>query len=78
MNPYGGFGMNPYGGMQQFGGMGMGANPPPAQQNPAELYATQIQQIKDMGFFNEALIIQALQATGGNVEAAVERLLSSL
>jgi len=31
-----------------------------------------------MGFTNEEADLQALQATGGNVEAAVERLLNML
>ena len=53
----------------------------PAQQAPAAdprvTYASQLQQLKDMGFGNEEACLTALQATGGNVEAAVERLLAS-
>jgi ubiquilin len=40
------------------------------------LYASQLAQLKDMGFFDEAQNIRALQATMGNVSAAIERLLS--
>jgi ubiquilin len=32
--------------------------------------------LQDMGFFDRDANIRALQATGGNVNAAVERLLS--
>ncbi len=31
-----------------------------------------------MGFTNESVNLQALQATGGNVEAAVERILAMM
>ncbi len=34
--------------------------------------------LQDMGFFDRQENIQALTATGGNVNAAVERLLSSV
>ena len=39
------------------------------------LVLIQLQQLKDMGFFDEAQNIRALQATFGNVSAAIERLL---
>jgi ubiquilin len=42
----------------------------------AELYATQLQQMKDMGFFDEAQNIWVLQQCMGNVSAAIERLLT--
>ncbi len=42
------------------------------------LYASQLQQLQDMGFGDVRNNIRALQATGGNVNAAVERLLSGL
>ena len=42
------------------------------------LYASQLQQLQGMGFVNEAVNIDALKATNGNVEAAVERLLNML
>lgn len=45
------------------------------QQPPEERFAVQLQQLSDMGFTNRQVNIQALTATAGNVEAAVERLL---
>jgi ubiquilin len=60
------------------GGGGFGGVPAPAPvANPEEAYASQLQQLQDMGFFDQQENIRALQATGGNVNAAVERLLSS-
>ena len=44
---------------------------------PAQLYATQLQQMAEMGFVDADANTRALQATGGNVNAAIERLLSS-
>lgn len=41
-------------------------------------YSTQLQHLRDMGFTNEEANIKALQAAGGNVNAAVERLLNML
>lgn len=66
------------------GGMGIGgfgfpsALPSAPTQPPEQLYAVQLVQLSDMGFYDAASNIRALQATGGNVHAAVERLLSSL
>ena len=63
------------------GGMGMGgmggfpmapAAPAPP---PTQLYATQLTQMAEMGFTDAEANVRALQATGGNVHAAVERLL---
>lgn len=47
-------------------------------QDPEEAYREQLQQLRDMGFINTEANIAALQATGGNVNAAVERLLNQL
>mmetsp|Transcript_2679 Transcript_2679/g.11483 ORF Transcript_2679/g.11483 Transcript_2679/m.11483 type:complete len:533 (-) Transcript_2679:881-2479(-) len=55
--------------------MGGGAPPVADARPPEEAYASQLQQLKDMGFFDEAQNIRALQATFGNVSAAIERLL---
>lgn len=60
--------------------MGMGGFPPaaaPAQpaQPPAVRFATQLQQLRDMGFYDEAENIQVLEQVHGNVSAAIERLL---
>ncbi|XP_057500307.1 ubiquitin domain-containing protein DSK2b-like isoform X2 [Actinidia eriantha] len=45
--------------------------------SPEELYATQLSQLQEMGFFDTRENIQALIATAGNVHAAVERLLGN-
>ncbi|KAL3631663.1 hypothetical protein CASFOL_024647 [Castilleja foliolosa] len=44
---------------------------------PEELYATQLAQLQEMGFFDTQENIRALGATSGNVHAAVERLLGN-
>lgn len=57
-----------------FGGVAPAAATPPVA-DPETTYAQQIQQLQDMGFYDRQANIAALQATGGNVNAAVERLL---
>ncbi|EKE38298.1 ubiquitin family protein [Entamoeba nuttalli P19] len=47
----------------------------PVQRNLHEVYANQINQLKEMGFFDEEENLRALQRVGGNVNAAVELLL---
>ncbi|XP_047950071.1 ubiquitin domain-containing protein DSK2b-like [Salvia hispanica] len=66
--------------MNMFGGLGAGgfAVPNAPDGPPEEVYATQLSQLQEMGFFNTEENIQALRATSGNVHAAVERLLGSL
>lgn len=49
--------------------------PPAPPADPATLYAPQLQQLRDMGFFDEEANLRAIQSTRGNVNAAVERLL---
>ena len=82
-------GMGGLGGMGGFGGMGgmggfggLGATgatgSTSASTNFKELYKSQLEQLAGMGFTNESVNIEALKATGGNVEAAVERLLNML
>lgn len=44
---------------------------------PEELYASQLAQLQEMGFFDTQENIRALVATAGNVHAAVERLLGN-
>ncbi|KAJ7521042.1 hypothetical protein O6H91_19G036300 [Diphasiastrum complanatum] len=44
---------------------------------PEQLYASQLSQLQDMGFFDIQENIRALTATGGNIHAAVERLLGN-
>ncbi|KAK9906810.1 hypothetical protein WJX75_008440 [Coccomyxa subellipsoidea] len=66
------------GGLGAGGGMGLGGfGIPAAVSNPETAFATQLEQLRAMGFYDEQANIQALQATGGNVNAAVERLLGS-
>ena len=50
--------------------------PPAPPANPGQLYAAQLQTLTDMGFFDSDANLRALVSTGGNVQAAVERLLS--
>lgn len=52
-----------------------GTAPPP--ENPESAYSTQLQQLKDMGFYDVQENIRALVAARGNVNEAIERLLSS-
>ena len=57
------------------GGLGGSMFAPPVAPAgpPEEVYASQLSQLNDMGFFSQEENIRALQATGGNVHAAVER-----
>ncbi|KGN43362.2 ubiquitin domain-containing protein DSK2a isoform X1 [Cucumis sativus] len=66
--------------MNLFGGLGAGGLAAPHNPNvpPEELYATQLSQLQEMGFFDTQENIRALRATSGNVHAAVERLLGNL
>lgn len=49
-----------------------------ASSEPPEVrFASQLQQLQDMGFFDRDENLQALLMTGGNVNAAVERLLNN-
>ncbi|KAL8536286.1 hypothetical protein ACS0TY_011779 [Phlomoides rotata] len=65
--------------MNMFGGLGAGgfAVPNTPDVPPEELYATQLAQLQEMGFFDTQENIRALRATSGNVHAAVERLLGN-
>jgi ubiquilin len=69
---------NPFAMFGGFPGAAGGASSSPAAPagNPEEIYASQLTQLNDMGFSNRDQNIRALQATLGNVHAAVERLLS--
>ncbi|KAG7011806.1 Ubiquitin domain-containing protein DSK2a [Cucurbita argyrosperma subsp. argyrosperma] len=66
--------------MNLFGGLGTGGLAVSNNPNvpPEELYATQLSQLQEMGFFDTQENIRALRATSGNVHAAVERLLGNL
>jgi len=46
-----------------------------SQQPPEERFRTQLEQLASMGFVDRAANLQALTATGGDVNAAIERLL---
>lgn len=65
--------------MNMFSGLGAGgmAVPNPSNVPPEQLYATQLSQLQEMGFFDTQENIRALSATAGNVHAAVERLLGN-
>ncbi|KAF7829040.1 ubiquitin domain-containing protein DSK2a-like isoform X1 [Senna tora] len=65
--------------MNMFGGLGAGSLAVPNRSNepPEQLYATQLTQLQEMGFFDTQENIRALIATQGNVHAAVERLLGN-
>ncbi|OCU01142.1 hypothetical protein XELAEV_18006928mg [Xenopus laevis] len=52
-----------------------GANP--QNQNPEVRFQPQLEQLTAMGFLNREANIQALIATGGDINAAIERLLGS-
>ncbi|XP_030461334.2 ubiquitin domain-containing protein DSK2a-like isoform X2 [Syzygium oleosum] len=65
--------------MNMFGGLGAGTLTPSVPDvPPEELYATQLSQLQEMGFFDTQENIRALRATSGNVHAAVDRLLMNL
>ena len=46
--------------------------------DPEERFKNQLQQLNEMGFTNKEQNIQALLATNGNVQAAIERLLGQM
>lgn len=50
---------------------------PPDNRPPEERYATQLQQLNEMGFYDFDRNIQALRRTGGSVNGAIEYLLSN-
>ena len=52
-------------------------SPLPPVGNPAQVYAVQLQQLKDMGFPNESANLAALQQSQGNIDFAIERLLGA-
>ena len=65
------------GGMYGMGMPNVGVQPQ-APEDPETAYASQLKQLEDMGFTNKQVNLEALKATGGNVEAAVERILNML
>ncbi|XP_033891003.2 ubiquilin-1-like isoform X2 [Acipenser ruthenus] len=53
------------------------ASPNPQMQSPEVRFQQQLEQLSAMGFLNREANLQALIATGGDVNAAIERLLGS-
>ncbi|KAI9323161.1 hypothetical protein BX666DRAFT_1847885, partial [Dichotomocladium elegans] len=80
MNPFGGFGgngMDPQMMQRMAAMLGAGAaNQPTDTRSPEERFQVQLQQLSEMGFWDAAKNIRALQATGGDVQAAIELLFS--
>ncbi|KAL7104109.1 hypothetical protein ACP275_08G223700 [Erythranthe tilingii] len=66
--------MNMFRGLGTVGGM---TTPNSSQVPPEELYATQLSQLREMGFIDTQENIRALIAAAGNVSAAVERLVGN-
>lgn len=62
------------GGFPLGGGGGVPAAPADTRP-PAERFAAQLQQMREMGFDQEPQCIAALTATGGSVQLAIERIL---
>ena len=56
----------------------LGTNTSNQNVDPKVAFADQNQKLKDMGFINEDLNLEVLKQTGGNVDAAVEKLLNLL
>jgi ubiquilin len=76
-----GFGGFPFGGFGNFGGGfgNFGSNTQQQQQQtPEEKYKSQLEQLEGMGFTNKEVNLEALKATGGNVNAAVERIFNMI
>lgn len=53
------------------------ARPLQVQTTPEVRFQQQLEQLNSMGFINREANLQALIATGGDVNAAIERLLGS-
>lgn len=62
-------------------GLGAGTSATPPQpvdtRPPEEIYADQLRQLNDMGFFDFERNISALRRSGGSVQGAIEQLLNS-
>lgn len=65
------------GGAGGLGALGGTASPPPPADNrpPEEIYAEQLRQLNDMGFFDFERNVAALRRSGGSVQGAIEQLL---
>ena len=58
-------------------GTGGQGGPPSDARPPEERFATQLEQLQTMGFVDGRRNLQALIVSGGNVNAAIEFLLSA-
>ncbi|KAG4443610.1 hypothetical protein IFR05_000887 [Cadophora sp. M221] len=69
---------NLFGGGNQWGAPGGAASPPPPADTrpPEEIYADQLRQLNDMGFFDFDRNVAALRRSGGSVQGAIEQLLN--
>ena len=65
--------MNPLAALASLGGAGTQA--PTDSRPPEERYATQLEQLQNMGFFDARANLRALLMSGGSVEAALSILL---
>ena len=52
--------------------------PPAPPVDPKVKYAAQLEKMKEMGFLNDDVNLDALKATNGNIEAAIERIITML
>ncbi|OWP04390.1 hypothetical protein B2J93_7933 [Marssonina coronariae] len=65
-----------FAGGSPWGAAGAASAPPPADTRPPEeIYADQLRQLNDMGFFDFDQNIAALRRSGGSVQGAIEQLL---
>jgi ubiquilin len=72
-NPFGAL-FGPGGGFG--GGAGFGTPPPADTRPPEEVYEAQLRQLNEMGFYEFDRNVSALRRSGGNVQGAIEYLLS--
>lgn len=76
----GGFGFGGHGGLGGLGGAGAGGGAGAASRDtrpPEERFATQLEQMQSMGFYDGQANIRALLMAGGNVEGAIGILLDN-
>ncbi|KAJ1978510.1 hypothetical protein H4R34_003180 [Dimargaris verticillata] len=70
--------MGAYGMGAGAGSTGLSAGEANSNEPPEHRYQVQLQQLNEMGFYDASKNIRALLATNGNVDAAIEYLLSNL
>lgn len=74
--PTSNMGQNPFAQPQTFNTNTSSNQGTSSQVNWKEKYQNELKTMKDMGFFNEDVNLEVLKETGGNVDFAVEKLLS--